>query len=192
MDETELQKLTRVLYEDLHGLIHAMAWDITNNDRWQLNHDEVYQDLSAELVRVVSIYRNKPYNELYRLVITSLRNRKSDLLKTVYLTHRQSEQTMQSLDDMVDTVGYTDSSFDMDGLLSTLSSDAKKLVFEVIYPSSKTLYQLDVSAERKRTVSNTDSWKISITPLILRRSLGWNRKRVEMAWKEVSAAIAAM
>lgn len=185
--DIEYQKLVETLYNDLEGLIWSMAWEINNPDRWQLEAREVFGDLVAELAKVVaSYYGRKDYKSLYYLCIKSLRNRKNDLLSMAYLTNRKNEAIALSLDDLEDTVGESEEYFDLDAFLDELSNDAKKLVFEALWPSPKTIFYTQLTAARKDVVSPSGKWKITITPLILRRSLGWSERRVNSAWKQVS------
>ena len=187
--DTEYQTLVETLYKDLEGLIWSMAWEIHNPYRWQLEAHEVFGDLSAELAKVVaSYYGKKDYKSLYYLCIKSLRNRRNDLLSMAYLTNRKNEAIALSLDDddLEDTIGESEEYFDLDAFLDGLDSDAKKLVFEALYPSPKTIFYTQLTMARKDAVSSLGKWRITITPLILRRSLGWSERRVNNAWKQVS------
>jgi len=192
MADISEKELVEMLYADIGKLMWAMVWDIANEDRWQLNADEVYGELCMELTHVVNKYHKKPYSQLKALAVTSIRNRIKDIKKALWLTYRKDEEFALSLEDISSVPGVVTEWFDLEGLLNSLSDDGKKLVFEVLYPSASTMRQILISAQRKKSVSKRDAWSVSPNKLILRRSLGWTSSKLEIAWAEVSTALASI
>jgi len=198
-----LKATVEKIFTDLYRLMWAIVWDYANSDRWLLEPDELFAELSCELVKVVARYKDKPYNELKAIVVVSLRNRCIDVITMAYKTHRQAESTMMSLDTdpefeetnvsgiprVSDRLGVVDSYFDLDGLYGMLSVDARTLVKEALGPSDRTLLQLNLVETRKAATSPMGYWKLEMTPLVLQRSLGWDEQRLKDAWTEVTCAL---
>lgn len=193
------QMLVERLLDDLHRLMWLMVWDVANNERWQLEPEEVYAELCLELVALVDRYHDKAYDELKRISVTSLRNRIYDLASACYLTNRKHEAGVLSIDytpddqdsdTLEETTEVTSQlPFSMDEFCDGMSEDARTLVNEVLFPSERTAHFLKLTAQRKRTVSPKGYWTLTITPLIMARSLGWPMKRLQAAWKEISNVI---
>jgi cob(I)alamin adenosyltransferase len=198
-----LKATVEKIFAELYRLIWAIVWDYANPDRWLLDPEELFAELSCELVKVVTRYKDKPYDELKSIVIVSLRNRCIDVITMAYKTHRRAESSMMSLDTdpefdetnvsgiprVSDRLGVVDSYFDLDGLYNMLSVDAKALVKEALSPSDRTLLQLGLVETRKAATSPMGYWKLEMTPLILQRSLGWDEQRLKDAWTEVTVVL---
>jgi hypothetical protein len=206
------QALTERLLDDLGKLMWSMVWDVANHDRWMLEPDEVHAELCLELVKLVGKYHQLPYPDLKEVCKTSLRNRVKDLASMCYLTNRRAEARMLSLDAGSDddhdnhdtslelapfTTGtfstaynksYTidDNRFDLDEFCDGMSDDAKVLVREVLWPSKRTAYFLWLAAQRKQQACTKGFWTLTITPIIMTRSLGWTSERLKAAWSEIS------
>jgi hypothetical protein len=204
------QALVERLLDDLGKLMWAMTWDIANHDRWMLDPEEVHAELCLELVKLVDRYGHRPYIELKRVCVTSMRNRVHDLATACYLTNRKAEANMISIESsQEDDQRCTDASlefvqtrptgrygdmyatsdditFDMDDFCESMSGDARCLVEEVLNPTDRTAYFLWLTAQRKQTVSPKGFWTLTITPAIMARSLGWSIDRLQTAWAEVS------
>lgn len=201
------QALTERMLEDLHRLMWTMVWDVANFERWQLNPEEVYAELCLELVKLVDRYSTKPYDELKKLCVKSLRNRVHDLATACYLTNRKAEGRIVSLDDDSDEedghtgheevlaephngqTGGNDNIFDLESFCDGLSDDAKALVIEILYPSERTGCYIKLTAERKKRLNPKGYWTMTITPLIMARGLGWSSDRLRDAWQEVSKLV---
>jgi hypothetical protein len=164
-----------------------------------------------ELVKLVNRYHEKPYIQLKRLSVTSMRNRVHDLATACYLTNRKAEAHMGSLDadqddgdgsDVLEShnvrmasngnqaAGF-DNVFNLDEFCEGMSDDAKELVKEVLFPGERTGYHLWLTAQRKQMVAPKGFWTLTITPLIMARGLGWTHERMSAAWSEVSAVISS-
>lgn len=205
------QALVERLLDDLSKLMWTMVWDVANPDRWMLDAEEVYAELCLELVKLVNRYHAKPYIDLKRLCVVSLRNRVHDLATACYLTNRKAEAHMYSLDSgteddqtsrgdsNLDTYqafptgtygeGYAssvDNIFDIDDFTDGMSEDAKALIAAVLNPSERVCYFLNLTACRKQTVNKKGMWTLTITPLIMARAMGWTSNRLKTAWAEVS------
>lgn len=205
------QQLVERLLDDLGKLMWTMVWDVANHDRWLLDPEEVHAELCLELVKLVIRYGNKPYIELKSLCVTSLRNRVKDLANACYKTYRKAEASIASLDnsdsDCDDDVSleesleadedafssrYTpgvDNLFNIAEFCELLSDDAKSLVQEVLNPSERTMYFLGLTAERRRITNPKGFWTLTITPLIMTRSMGWEYSRLKKAWSEIGRAL---
>lgn len=208
------QQLVERLLDDLHKLMWTMVWDVANSSRWQLEPEEVYAELCLELVKLVDRYYDKPFLELKKLSVTSMRNRIHDLATACYLTNRKAEALMFSIDssaeedqtsrgdasleiyDAFPTSRYgesyasnADAVFDIVEFCSSMSDDAKKLVAEVLNPSERTAHFLRLTAQRKQNCNPKGFWTLTITPLIMARSLGWTMERLKATWKEVGSCI---
>ena len=196
-------ELAAILYEELYRLIWAMVWDGVNDNVWLLNSDELFGELTLELVKIVGHYLGKPYLELKALAITSMRYHLRSLLTKIYGTHRAAEVNMGSLsedgsslisnDGEVELVelGYCVYRFDLGEFVSGLSDDAKHVVLEVFNPSSRTLELMDLSDIRKRFVSSKGYENYKVTSSTLRRCMGWDNKRYKSACSEVAVALGA-
>jgi hypothetical protein len=177
------------LYEEIHDLMWAMVWDICNADRWQLEADEVFGDLSLELVKVCQVYKDKDGLELKSLVIKSLQNRIKDLAVICYGTHRKAESNMLDIDDLVSEPGNEISNLDLEELRYQVSDDAWRLICETLWPSERTKWTLDLFVMRKKAISKNGGWKLKITPLIMERALGWSQEKLQSVWEEVSSIL---
>lgn len=201
------QALVVRLLDDLGKLMWAMVWDVANHDRWALAPDEVHAELCLEMVKVVNRYSVKPYDELKRLCVTCMRNRVHDLATAYYLTNRKAEAKSVSLDagfeddgtDNDNHVGVYESIqaapdilFDLDEYTEGMSDDAKALIKEVLNPSERTMYFLQLVEQRKRFTSPKGFWTITITPAVMARSMGWSWDRLRMAWDEVSYVVSGV
>lgn len=188
-------------YKELYRLMWAMVWDYANHNRWMLQPDELFAELSLELVKVIDVYTDKADGELKNLLIKSLRNRCIDLVTMAYNTHRSAEATMMSLSSMIDfdddslaVVGMPshsgpESLLNIDDFVASLSSDAGILIREVLNPSDRMLAQLDLFRLRKIATCPGKDWHIETNPLILQRALGWDKGRLTCAWEEVKTAL---
>lgn len=187
-------KTVKYWYHKLEKLMWAMVWDYANPDRWRLEPDELFGELSAELVEVVQTYQGqgKSEGDMYRLITTSLRNRCRDIACMEYNTHRRAEAAMESLDnpDFAGEAGVFDSHINIE--LLSLSNDAARLVDEVLNPSERYRQHLELVCLRKQTISSKGHWKLHTTPWILQRSLGWGKERFESAWKEVATSLSRL
>ncbi len=188
-------------YKKLYKLMWAMVWEFANHDRWLLQPDEIFGDLSLELVKVVGINIDKPDSELKNILIVSLRNRCIDLVTMAYNSHRSAEASMLSLsnagDDPDDDVIINgipshpgpEDMLNIEDFIASLSDDARILVNEVLHPGDRMIAQLDLSVMRKISTSPKGCWTLKMTPLIAQRALGWNRDRILCAWEEVKTAL---
>lgn len=184
------KELCERLYGDLHNLIWAMVWDICKPERWMLEADEIFGELSAELVKSCYEYEDKPYNELKAIAITCMRNRRNDLVAICHGTHRNVENVMLNIDDdVVLNSGYNVPFFDIVGLLEYLTEDARALVVEVICPSDHTVKNMELVMRRKKTIAPKNHWKFEPNKHVFYRSMGWDRERFEGAWEEVQEAL---
>lgn len=208
------QALVERLLDDLGKLMWSMVWDVANHNRWQLEAEEVHAELCLELCKLVNRYGDKPYVELKRICVTSMRNRVHDLATACYLTNRKAEGLVYSLDSDQDdnpmrgdvtleygppcfskekyeeyAVGCDDKNFDMDEFCDGMSDDARCLVHEILFPSERTAYFLWLTVQRKQVVSPKGFWTLTITPAILTRSLGWPASRLKIAWAEVGVHV---
>ena len=188
MGEVADKEIVAELFEELHNLIWAMVWDICNPTRWQLEAQEVFAELSKELVEVCVVYDGKPYGELKKLAITSMRNRVKDLAVMVYKTHRSAESDIADIDDV--SVPVEIDYFDLEYVCTKLSTDACRLVQEVLWPSERVVFFMELSRVKKEAISNKNLWSMKITPLFMERALGWSRERLENAWQEVVFVLA--
>jgi len=190
-------------YQEMYRLMWSMAWQYTNPRRIAMSPDDIFAELSLELVNVVYKYFiDKDGVEMKRILITSLRNRCLDLVKYEYYTHRKESADMLSLDaDVRDGDAMSEwlveaatqfNYFDLSGLLDALSDDGKALIHEVLEPSPRLNLQIDMSITRKRHVSPKGCWKVQLTPLMLRRTLGWDKCRFETTWVEVQTVLYAV
>ena len=167
---------------------------------------DVFSDLSEELVKIVLRYYGKSENEMKPLLITSLRNRCTDLQMMEYATHRDiGESDLGSLDEEIDMgdmecvtladklsrPGVDELYFDIDGFLDTLGDDAYWLVNEALDPSDRMMLQVKLVVLRKCAISEYGHWKIKPTKLMYRRALGWTKERLEDAWAEVCETLVA-
>lgn len=185
------------LYIEIEKLMWAMVWDICNSDRWQLEADEVFGDLSLELVKVCQVYKDKEGLELKSLVIKSLQNRIKDLAVMCYKTHRKAESSSVSLDTLREDTHWVGKSasieemcnLDLEELRYQLSDDAWRLICETLWPSERTKWTLDLFVMRKKAISKNGGWKLKITPLIMERALGWSQSKLQNAWDEVSSVL---
>lgn len=212
------QALVERLLDDLGKLMWSMTWDVANHDRWMLDPEEVHAELCLELVKLVNRYGNlKDYTSLKKVCVVSMRNRVADLATACYCTNRKVEARIISLDsdssDDVSGKGDTDleyykafpttpgnerfaaeeqEHFDFDEYCDGMTDDAKSLIKEVLWPSERTMYFLYLTAHRKQTVSPKGFWTLSITPVIMARSLGWTMGRLKTAWAEVSCVVSGV
>lgn len=204
--EQDTNAIVEAALHDLERLMWAITWDIANEDRWLLEPDEVFGELSLELVKTIHTYAGKPYNELKSLAVVCMRNRAHDLVATCYFTHRKHEATMQSLDDVNDDtddvatagddsgpgyvqIGVNIEYFDKTGLMQKLSSDGQALVNEVLNPSVRSRQIIDLVSMRKAHVSDKNMWAITPTKWLMQRIMGWDDRRIDIAWAEVSKAL---
>ena len=209
------QELATRMLDDLDKLMWAMSWDLANDQRWMLEVEEIHAELCLELVKIVNNprYQGKEYIDMKRIAVVSMRNRVRDLASVCYGTHRKAEARSVSLDAATDGDGsdgaeeneertYSDSvfsyndavgsqyfDFDMKEFLIILSEDARQLVCEVMNPTERTIFFLRLSIARKKHVHPKGLWTVTLTPVIMGRSLGWSKNRVEAAWKEVKIAL---
>jgi len=204
-DNDEFQDMVQYWYRELYKLIWAIVWDYANLDRWQLQPDELFAELSAELVKVIHTYSGNglDHSSIKKLIIVCLRNRCNDLVQMAYNTHRKAEDQMLSLDSdddgepggyvdniyMAERVGVRLSVFDLVSFEDSLSDDGKKLVGVVLDPGTRASQIFNLFITRKRVAGPKGHWKVEPTPLLLRRSLGWNKCRLDNAWDEVQQAL---
>lgn len=183
--------LKQKLYDDLQRLLWAMTWDLANDQRWQLEPDEIFAELCLELVKVVERYGDKPYIELKSLCVVCCRNRVSDLATSNYITHRKAEATTLSLDDdeLEVDVGAEDAYFDVTAFTAGLSSDARALVMEILHPSDRAHSLYELACLRKQQVMSTMNWAVAIEPKFMQRVMGWPQFRLARAWNEVIQAV---
>lgn len=186
--------LKQRLYDDLQRLLWAMTWDLANEQRWQLEPDEIFAELCLELVKVAERYGDKPYTEVKSLCVVCCRNRISDLATSNYITHRKVEANTLSLDDdeLEIEIGADDAYFDFAEFMSQLSADAQKLVTEVLKPSERACTLYELSCMRKRQVLQTGNWMVSVEPRFMQRVMGWPKFRLNQAWNEVTQAVQAL
>jgi len=194
-------ELVAILYDELYRLIWTMVWDGANSNVWLLNPDELFGELTLELVKIVDHYLGKPYLELKALAITSMRNHLRSLLAKIYGTHRVAEVSMGSLSEdgsslvsnngEVELVelGYVFQRFDLGEFMHGLSDDARRMVIEVFKPSNRTLDLMDLSDIRKSFVSCKGFENYKVTLSTFRRCMGWDIKRYESACNEVTLAL---
>jgi len=198
MTAEQLQKV-EYWYMELYRLMWAMVWDVANTERFFLQPDDVFAELSEELVKVVQHY-NKPDGEMKPLLIQSLRNRCTDLQVMEYHTHRNvivdsldedmgSDGDDTALYNVVPGLSFEDSYFDVDELYKHLSDDGRLLVMEALDPSEHMIGQIDLAIMRKVTISEKGLWCIHPTKNMYRRALGWSVNRFEAAWDEVSEIV---
>ena len=195
-------------FDDLYKLLWSMTWDKSNTDYWLLEPGEIFAELSAELVHIVSTYggNGKSRLEMKRILIVSLRNRATDLCVMAYGTHRQAEIGSCSLDapdDEPDVEAYYDvdwastssvqTYFDLEDEIIDLSEDAKELARMALYQDDERFrYQIELAEDRKLAISTRDQWELKPTKLILRRALGWPKGRFRKAWREVSEFVGTL
>jgi len=200
-------------YEELHNLMWAMCWDRANGDYWLLDPEEMFAELSVELVHLVQRYggNGKSRDEVKRILIVSMRNRISDLCIMAYRTHRSAEigalrlwdGSIESDNDnslnpddempMGAEVEWTSVSsvpmhsyVDMEDDIIDLSSDAQELLYMAMYQDDERLHQqMELAEMRKLATTSKNQWSIRPTPLIFRRALGWPKDRFKAAWNEV-------
>lgn len=186
------KEVTTELFLELEKLLWAMTWDACNPERWMLCADEVFGELSAELVNVVDHYQGKPYNELKALAIVSCRNRTRDLISMCYDTHRKAETGMLDIDDddFIEPP-IQRQRFDIKEFLDNLTEDAQRLVLECLWPGDKTKFHLKLVEARKRFTAEKGLWQLKITPQLMMRALGWSRERLDQAWLEVMTELAS-
>lgn len=194
-------ELVAILYDELYRLIWTMVWDGANSNVWLLNPDELFGELTLELVKIVDHYLGKPYLELKALAITSMRNHLRSLLAKIYGTHRAAEVSMGSLSEdgsslisnngEVELVelGYVFQRFDLGEFMLGLSDDARRMVIEVFKPSNRALDLMDLSDIRKSFVSCKGFENYKVTLSTFRRCMGWDIKRYESACNEVTHAL---
>lgn len=204
-------------FNALYRLMWSMVWDRANVDRWQLEPEEIFAELSAELVHIVATYggNGKSRLEMKRILIVSLRNRATDLCVMAYGTHRRAEAGAWSLDggsinipdsdgddancevDLWDIAwsssGNIQSLFNLEDEIADLSEDAQALVRMAVYQDDERFQdQLDLAETRKLAVSTKNQWGLEPTSLILRRALGWPKARFDNAWDEVTEFVGSL
>ncbi len=186
--------LKQKLYDDLQRLLWAMTWDLANDQRWQLEPDEIFAELCLELVKTVERYGNKPYMELKALTVVCCRNRVSDLATSNYITHRKAEATTLSLDDdeLEVDVGADDVYFDVDAFVMCLSPDARALVMEILHPSDRANDLYALACLRRQQAMSTMNWAVAVEPKFMQRVMGWPQFRLAYAWNEVIQAVQAL
>lgn len=183
----EHKLLAERMFEEIRHLMTLMAMDITNPGHWQLNFEDALADLFAKMVEVVWEYEDKPFGELKAIVIKSLHNHKVTLLRRCYGTHRVAELRMEDLDDVEDQASEDFRYFALDDFLASLpSEDSRSLVLEILRPSMRTRFFIELTIMRKMVTSDNGGWKVSLTPLLMERALGWTEQRLTVAWKEVT------
>jgi hypothetical protein len=157
--------------------------------------------LHAEFVLVLIIcankYAYKPFEEIVRIIKSSLKNKVADYKLDCYISHRNAEQTMLSLDDTEDSnleecLGIEMSDFDMSYFLSLLSDDGKLLVDAATNPEkyNMVVFHMNLAIARKNTTSPKNGWNITMTPIVLQRGLGWDKLKLSKVWSEVTQALA--
>lgn len=186
------QETAEMLYSDLYRLLWAMVWDYANPDRWQLEPDEIFAELSAELVKVVYKYHGMPLDDMKRLVIVSMRHRCMDLAAMSYGTHRVAEQHIMDLDDVLQEPGVEVKRFDLGELYDNLSDDGGALVSEVLNPGDRMLDVLRLVTMRKEATTTKGQWTLSPQPYMLQRALGWDTARFQAAWGEVRMVLSTI
>jgi len=202
-------------FNELYRLMWSMVWDKANVDRWLLEPEEIFAELSAELVHIVKIYggNGKSHSEMKRILIVSLRNRATDLCVMAYGTHRKAEIGAWSLDsgaDVADSDDGTDQDmnlwdiawsssgsietfFNLEDEIADLSEDAQALIRMAVYQDDERFQdQLDLAECRKLAVSTENQWGLKTTPLILRRAMGWPKARFDNAWDEVAEFVGSL
>lgn len=186
-----------VYFGELYRLMWAMVWDYANPDRMRLAPDEMFAELSLELVKVVQRYggNGRTHTEIVKIIKTCLRNRCADLYVMEHKTHRRAEELNVSLEE-----------FDEDGpdleemlpaipdsstyeLLDGLSGDAKQLATLALHPNDNLMRQVWLAVVRKKQVAPKWNWRLEMTPYMLQRALGWDGVRFGNAWEEVYQAL---
>lgn len=182
---SDYQELSERMYGEVVNLIRVMANDIANPNYWQLVYDEVMAELSWKMAEVVWEYSDKPFDELKKLVIVSLRNHKATLTRRCYGTHRALEIGALDIDDVEDERGVVD--FHLNEFLDGLEDvDAKALICEILRPSIRTRFFIRLEIFRKGAVHDKNGWTMSVTPLMMERAMGWNAARLSHAWDKVT------
>lgn len=188
-------------FAELYRLMWAMVWETSNSARFYLNPEDMFAELSAELVYVVRHYNGElDHDDMKAVLITSLRNRCRDLMRMEYGTHRQEEYDVESLDEelpgwegvtLADKLSRpgVDELYFLPDFLDALSDDAWALVMEVLDPSEKLMDELALTAMRKAFVGSLGYWVISINKRVCQRALGWPDNRIDNAWEEVERAL---
>lgn len=175
------------MFDEIKHLMRVMAVDIANPSYWQLAFDEVLAELYYKMVEVVWQYEDKPFDELKALVIKSLHNHKVTLKRRLYGTHRSLELGAIDLDLIEDCVASTMSTFILADFLASLTSDdSRALIQEMLQPSERTKWFIELSIIRKQATSPNSGWAIAITPLLMERALGWDKQRLETAWEQAA------
>lgn len=190
---TEHEELTITLLNQLDKLLWKVSWNIADEGRWQLEHEEVHAELVRVLVEIVARYADKPYDQLLMIAKRSIYNKITDLALACYKSHRNAEQYMVDLDDdsLSEVLGTEMSDFDLSGFMSSLSDDAKKLAGAVLHPDQYDvlMFHLNLAVTRKKATSPSNGWNLTMTPTILQRGLGWDRLRLSRAWGEITQAL---
>jgi len=188
------------VYTDLEKLVWRMAHDAANNAvNWRFESNELAGELFVELVSVCDHYPDLPLEELKSVVVVSLRNRVIDICNMVYDTHRTAETDMLSMDyeddDGEDITreylfgAYDPPYFDLPGFIDGLPSDARQLVLEVLWPSDRTRWHVNLFLTRKLENCHSDNWEFKLTPVMMARALGWSFNRLKCAWEDITYAL---
>jgi len=185
-------------FNELYRLMWVVTWDHANPQYWMLEPEEIFAELCEVLVRAVGIYggNGKPPKEMKRILMACVRNHAKDLCTMAYGTHRSEELAAVSMDDDDEEVDESDIFWasssttidycDVDALIEELSEDAEALVREVLDPGPRFNDQLELTVRRKVAISPKNQWKVRVTPLVLRRAIGWPQARFNNAWEEVA------
>lgn len=188
-------------FNELYRLMWCVTWDHANPQYWMLEPEEIFAELCEVLVRTVGHYggNGKPPDEMKRILMTCIRNHAKDLCAMTYGTHRSEELAAASLDDEDEVVvesnifwissGGTIDYCDVDTLVEELSEDAEVLVRQVLDPGPQFRDQLELTVRRKIAISPKNKWKVRVTPLVLRRAVGWPQARFDNAWEEVASLV---
>lgn len=182
-------ELTEQLLDKLEGLIRTMVWDVANDRRWELAYDEVKAELYATLAKVARHYQDKPYEDVERLVIQSMRNRMVELARRCYNTHRVTEGVIEDLDSLLNEPSRNTRLFNYDEFVHYLSSDAELLVREVLDPGEYTCRVMELFLVRREQAGG-EYWRFTITPVLMQRALRWDEERLLNAWMEIQEHLA--
>lgn len=187
-----------VYFAELYKLMWLMVWDYVNPVRMRLQAEELFAELSAELVHVVATYGDNghTHEDIIRVAKTCMRNRLMDLYVMEYHTHRKEESFNVSLDEYDDEefdqhefLVQSGSGFKLFEFLELLSADGCALAGLVLHPNENLMVQLRLAVARKRAISPKCMWSIEPNKNILRRALRWDKQRFDNAWEEVKSAL---
>jgi len=188
----------KVYFAELYKLMWLMVWDYVNPERMRLQAEELFAELSAELVHVVAHYGDNghTHEDIIRVAKTCMRNRLMDIYAMEYHTHRREESSNISLDecdgeelDRYESLYQIGSGFKLFEFLELLSVDGRALAELVLHPNDNLMTQLRLAVARKRAISPKRMWTIEPNKNILRRALAWDKQRFDNAWEEIKSVL---